>query len=128
MSLKLQRFLQNKISEKGKKNIRYVLSLLLYGWLFILVLLPLTIFKLLRFFPSGKRFYIGTPIPRYYWNKFVTKHLKDYKGLGIEIDSRKTIQHYSDLNRKENGEGLDVLHAIDIAPGGDHEYVVDVSE
>ena len=43
MYLKLQHFLQNKISEKGKKNIRYVLSLLLYGWLFILVLLPLTI-------------------------------------------------------------------------------------
>lgn len=128
MRSKIVSFLQKNFSERTRENIRGILSFLLYSWLFVLVLLPLIIFKFLRLYPTGKKFYLGTPLPRYYWDKFLKKHLRDFKGDGIEIDSRQTIQHYSDLNRLQNGEGLDVLHAIDIAPGGDHEYVADVSE
>lgn len=121
-------FLQKNFSEKSRKNIRFFLSVILYLWAFFIVIIPLLFFRLFRIFPLGKKFYVGTPIPRFYWNEFVMGHLKDFKGAGIEIDSKKTIQHYSDLNRKKNGEGLEILHAIDIAPEGDHEYVADISE
>jgi SAM-dependent methyltransferase len=78
--------------------------------------------------PLGKKFYVGTPIVRYYWHRFLMENLKDFKGAGIEIDSKETINRYSQLNREKNGNGLEIAHAIDIAPGGDHEYVADVAE
>jgi glycosyltransferase involved in cell wall biosynthesis len=64
-------------------------------------------FRRLRPVGNGKQ--NGTPIVRYYWNKFLTQHQADIQGTVLEIGSTDTIWRYG---------GRAVIHAdaIDLVP------------
>ncbi len=51
-------------------------------------------FRRLRPIGDGKQ--RGTPIVRYYWNRFLTQHQADIRGTALEVGTTDTIRRYGD--------------------------------
>ena len=101
---------------------------MLYGWTLVIITLPLLLLKSLSVFPVRKMFLSGTPIIRFYWEKFLLSHLEDFQGDAAEIDSKANIDRMGKFNFVKNGIGLRSAKSIDIAASGKEDYVADLSD
>jgi SAM-dependent methyltransferase len=68
---------------------------------------------------SKSTFLIGTPIPRFYWNDFLTQHRNAFRGHGIEVGSDATI-------RRIGGAALTKVDVLNISPGSGVTIVADL--
>lgn len=120
--------MRQNLSERTRRILKSVTVCILYGWTFIAITLPLLLLKLLSVFPVKKMFISGTPIVRFYWEKFLLSHLEDFHGDAAEIDSKSNIECLGKYNLVINGRGLRSAKAIDIVSSGNEDYVADLSD
>lgn len=127
MRTRLLNFFRLRFSERTRTLIKAGMSLFLYGWALLIIIVPLFLLKLLKLIPFGGKNFVGTPIIRYYWKKFLLKNLKDFQGDAAEIDSKFNIEQFGEHNLVVNGAGLRSASSIDIAASGSEDYVADLS-
>lgn len=99
------------------KTIKHARSLLNLGYR--LYALPLRVgalplLRMSRMPPVG-----GTPIPRFYWNDFLTEHRTVFRGHGLEIDTDSTIRRFG-------GSALAKVDILNVSPGPDVTIVADL--
>jgi SAM-dependent methyltransferase len=87
---------------------RYVRGLRLM-WMGFPLLRQLRSLQFRRLRPLGNGQQGGTPIVRYYWDKFLTQHKADIRGIALEIGTTDTIRRYG-------GQAITRADAIDLYP------------
>ena len=70
-----------------------------------------------RLHPLGGGNLRGTPIVRYYWEQYLTKHQADIRGRGLEIGTTATIRRFG-------GQAVTRAEAIDVSPHSPEVTVV----
>lgn len=121
-------FFRRRCSERTLEKIRRWAPVSLYGWVFLVVAAPIVLFRRLGIIPLGHRGFVGTPLVRYYWHRFLSRHTADFRGDAAEIDSTVTIRRWGEHNREQGGEGLRSARAIDVAGSGEEDYVADLAD
>jgi glycosyltransferase involved in cell wall biosynthesis len=86
-------------------------------WLSWPIIRQLRCLQFRRLQPIGKGRQSGTPIVRYYWDKYLQKHRADIRGSALEIGTTHTIRRFGGL-------AVTCAEAIDLSPHSPEVAVV----